>query len=495
MSIYAESAKRVSNLTRTENNAVALKSTNSALVDLFATFGSLRGKDYSEISKLFRMALAEDKLLAVKTMFYGRNIRGGLQERETFRKMLLSLASTDPDIVIKNIPIIALYGRYDDLYVLIGTKAENAMWDYLEDEIASDLRALKLGGSVSLCAKWLKSINTSSEESKKLGRATAKAFKLTQKEYRQTLAILRKHLKVVEGRMSAKDWKNIDYGKVTSGAMKNYRKAFQAHDPEGFEKFMEKVESGEETINSSTLFPYDILMAGNLTCTNWWNDGCLTMDEDKVLESQWKALPNYVTGENNILVMADTSGSMDGRPMATAIGLAIYFAERNKGAYKDLLMTFSKTPAFVTLKGTTLKDKVECIHPIVQNTDLEKAFNLILEVAVDKHVSQEELPKTLVIISDMHFDMAVAGDKNEVFFDTIKRKYESAGYEMPTVVFWNVSNRQAHTFQVTVDSRNVILVSGNSTSTFKSLLSNVGRTPYEYMLETLKDPMYDFVTI
>lgn len=501
---FTNGARTYGNFTRTENGAVALRSTGSDLLDLFATVGALRGKDASYVSNAFQLALAEDKLLATKLMFYARNVRGGLGERDVFRKMLVSLAKTNPEIVSKNLAWIPFFGRWDDLYVLVGTENEIEMWGLISRTINGDIEEMKAGKPVTLCAKWLKSINTSSRDSVSLGKKTAWALGMSEKQYRKTLSALRRHIDLVEVKMSAKEWYSINYEALPSRAMKNYRNALKTHNPNAFEKFITKVEKGEAKINASTLYPYDILMGAEMHSDANYRYGMgsynqhpkLTMKEDRVLEAQWKALPNYVEGENNVLVMADTSGSMEsdnGRPIATSVGLAIYFAERNKGAYKDLFMTFDGRPEFINLKGTTLKSKVECVPCINANTDLEAGFNLILKVALDNNVPQEEMPKTLIIISDMHFDQAT-GRNDMTFHESMKRKFGSHGYEMPTIIYWNVAQRES-AFQLSQNSANTMLVSGQSTSTFKSILGNIGRTPYEFMVETLNSKEYDCIKI
>lgn len=500
MNTFANSARNVSNITSTENGAVALRSTQSALVDLFATVGSLRVKSEADVRNAFDNALAEDKLLGTKLMFYARNIRGGLGERKTFRIMLKRLAESYPEVVRKNLHLIPLFGRFDDLYTLIGTKVETNMWNLISENLLADSFSMRNKGSVSLCAKWLKSINTSSAESQKLGKLTAKNLGFSEREYRKILSALRAYINLTEVKMSAKDWEEIDYSKVPSRAMKNYRKAFGKHDAEGFAKFITKVEKGEAKIHSATLFPYDIMRAGELRGYGSRFD----FNYDAVLEAQWKALPNYVDEGSNILIMADTSASMNGVPIATAIGLAIYFAERNVGAYKDLFLTFSESPSFVDLSGAkTLKDKVARVPAIVANTDLEKAFDLILGVAIKNRINQDEMPKSLVVISDMQFDSATntreygygrASVVKETFHESMERKFANAGYTMPSIVYWQVEERQK-SFQVTHDKNGVILVSGQGTSVFKSILTNVGKTPWDFMYEALSDPQYDCVTI
>ncbi len=479
------------NYTRTENDAVALKSTNSALVDLFGQIGAMRKRNEKEIEAAFIKAFNEDKLLATKMAFYARNIRGGLGERRAARVIFRYLANLYPNIIRKNIQYIPLFGRYDDLYEFVGTPVEEDMWLLIREQWDLDIENMRKGNPISLLAKWLKSVNTSSEESNRLGKLTAKKLRLSEKQYRKTLSMLRSHLDIVEVKMSSNRWEQIEYAHVPSRAMAIYRNAFRRHDEERFEEYIEAVSEGRAKINSSTLFPYDIIERMGLRYA--WD--YLYLDNyDQILEEQWKALPNYIEGKNNVLVMADTSGSMEGRPLATSVGLAIYFAERNKGVFKDTFMTFSSEPSLVKLTGNTLYEKIQCIPAIIANTNLEKGMRLILDTAIRHNLSQEDMPKSLIVISDMEFDRATDERIGETFYDTMARMFKEKGYKIPNIIFWNVDSRHNH-FQVTSEYKGVQLASGQSPSVFKSILQNIGKTPYEAMIDTLNDPMYDCITI
>lgn len=482
-----------SNYTRTERYAVALKSTNSALVDLFGQIGAMRNRTDQDIESAFAKAFAEDRLLATKMVFYARNIRGGLGERRAARIIFRYLANLYPDIIRKNIQYIPLFGRYDDLYEFVETPVEEDMWRLIRKQWQLDVQNMNNNKPVSLMAKWLKSINTSSEESRKLGKLTAKKLGLSEKQYRRTLSMLRSYLDIVEVKMSSNRWEQIEYAHVPSRAMAIYRNAFRKHDRKRFEEYTEDVISGKAKINSSTLFPYDIIERMGLRYVAY--SRYMQLDNyDQILEEQWKALPNYIEGEHNILVMADTSGSMQGRPLATSVGLAIYFAERNKGVFKDTFMTFSSKPSLVKLTGNTLYEKIQCIPAIIANTNLEKGLRLILDTAIRHNLSQDDMPKSLIIISDMEFDYATDERIGETFYDTMARMFKEKGYEIPNIIFWNVDSRHNH-FQVTSEYKGVQLASGQSPSVFKSILQNIGKTPYEAMIDTLNDPIYDCITI
>lgn len=494
------------NETLTENGAVAYRTTNSALLDMFAVIGALRSRPSEEIINKFTKAFAEDKLLAMKMLFYARNIRGGLGERRTFRILIKYMANYHPEVMRKNINLVPIFGRWDDLYEFVGTPLEDDAFEAINIQLSIDIVNLKRGKEISLLAKWLKSTSGVSVTSAKLGKLTAKKLHLSYKEYRQTLSKLREHLNIVERNMSADEWNKIVYQEVPSLAMKKYRNAFKNHNLIEFKEYIEKVKSGEEKINAKTLYPYDIMESAGLGEKNWSSRMYSLSDWDEVLEEQWKALPSYVEGENNILVMADTSGSMSGRPVCTSIGLAIYFAERNKGAWHNKFLTFSEKPSFIDLKGTNLAEKVSCIPDICSNTNIEAAFDLVLQTAINNNLSQEDMPKAIVIISDMEFDSAT-GDyswgkkekelsiaKQNKLMDEIAYKFQQNGYVIPKVIYWNADSRN-DTYHAICENKNVAMVSGQSASAFRSVLMAVDEDPYNTMLKTLNDEIYDVVRI
>lgn len=479
----------------TENGAYAHKSTGNSLVDLFATIGAYRSRSDSQVENVFSNAFGEDKLLATKMSFYARNIRGGLGERKVSRTIWKWLAFQYPEVMRKNLSLVPLFGRWDDMYSFVGTPIEDEMWAVLKEQWYKDLKDYLARKPISLLAKWLKSVNTSSLESVALGKLTATRLGLSEQIYRKTLSKLRAYLNVVETIMSDNEWERITYEAVPSKAMNNYRKAFSKRDAERFVDYLSKVTKGEAKINSSALYPYDI------------TEKILYKGErSTVLEEQWKALPNYVEEGSNILVMADTSGSMSGRPLATSVGLAVYFAERNTGPFHNVFMTFSSQPEFVTLKGATLYDKLYNASRATwqQNTDIEAAFRKILEVALLNKVLQSELPKSLIVISDMEFDTATTSYNSSSYWSkkptmkkdyyyTMKELYAKNGYELPKVVFWNVDARN-DTFHAELEN-GVHFASGQSISVFKSIVNNAEVGPYELMLNVLNDPQYDAVRV
>lgn len=482
---FSDVMREESKWTKTENGADAKNTTDSALLDMFATIGSMRSRSEDEIIQKFELAFQEDPLGAMRCLFWVRDCRGGSGERRVFRVLLPYIAQKHYEELYRNLELIPEYGRWDDFYALIGTPMEEQFWPFISWKLFRDIKEMEVGRPCSLLAKWLKKADASSPNTRKLGIYTAKKLGMSVYDYKRLCVKLRKYIDVVEQRMSANEWDAINYPAVPSRAMMNYRKAFVRHDEERFNEYLNKVQSGEQKINSSTLYPYDIV------------EKILYKYEDsKVLEAQWDNLPDYVDGDVNAVVMADVSGSMSGRPMATSIGLAMYFAERNKGAYHNLFMTFSRNPKFVELKGNNITQKINFISKADWgwNTDLEKALLKILDVAIENHCSQEEMPKSLIIISDMEIDEADGQNHWENFYDYVSRVYEDHGYKIPNVVFWNVNSRH-DVFLADKDRKGVQLISGQSASTFKNLIGCVDKTPVEMMYSVLNSERYQAIQI
>lgn len=475
--------------TLTENGAYALNTTGGRLLDFFSVAGALRGQDPIRVQRLFADAFAEDPLGALRTLFYLRDVRGGLGERSTFRLLIRYAAEHYPREMGEVVHLIPEYGRWDDLYVLIGTPAEALAWTTMYEQWKKDL----LSEHPSLLAKWIKSPNSHSKETKALGLRTAEAFGYTPAEMRKSLSKLRARLRLVETKMSANQWTEIEYPAVPSRAMSIYNKAFNRHDQVGFDSYMKNVKAGTAKINADTLYPYDILkqVFGLRLWTSY-------VREDAVANAQWNALPDYV-GDHSAIVIADTSGSMfsgAGRvqPIYVALSLAIYFAERNKGPYKGLWMSFSGDSAYQRLKGQTIAQKVASIDMKAwgNSTNLAAAFDRTLATAIANRVQPDDLPQSIIVISDMEID--VCGARNWTFYDTMAQKYADAGYTIPNVIFWNVDSRH-DTYHADARRKGVQLVSGASPSVFKQVMGLVGTTPVEAMYKILNSPRYEAIKI
>ena len=486
---FAEAAKMNAVFTRTENGAVALNTTGDARLDLFGTVGSLRGAAKCRITRLFSEAWKADPLFATKIAFYARDVRGGLGERQTFRTLLQYMAKAHPQALRLNLDLIGVYGRYDDLYCLIGTPLEDEMWAAMKKQFEEDRQNLQAGNAISLLAKWIKTADASSEKTRMLGILTAQKLGYSVYEFKRLVRAMRKQIGIVEALMSAGRWDEIRYSAVPSRAMMIYRKAFMKHDGERYGQFIQKAVAGEEKIHSATLYPYDIVE--KVMGMGW---GRCRIREDEALEAQWRQLPDYVEKGTNALVIADTSGSMHGRPMATSVGLAVYFAERNTGAYHNMFMSFSGTSRIQVLKGETLAQKIGSINMSdwQNNTNLQAAFDHVLEIAVANHISAEEMPKSLIVISDMEIDYC--GDRNWTFYEKMARRYADYGYQIPNIIFWNVASRH-DVFHADKSRIGVQLVSGQSASVFRQVMQCVGMTPVEAMEKTINSERYAAIAV
>lgn len=363
----------------------------------------------------------------------------------------------------------------------------------MKRQFNEDLENMTENKPISLLAKWIKTPDASSATTRALGILTAKKLGYTVYKFKRLLRTMRSYLKIVEAKMSANEWASIDYESVPSRAAMLYKKAFLKHDGARYGGYIEAVKNDDKKINASTLYPYDIIERYDI----WTPRISRYSKPDDVLEELWKALPNYVSDDaGNMLVMADVSGSMTGRPMATSIGLAIYFAERNKGEFRNMFMTFSMDAKVVSIDGDALHSKICSVFDkgVGYNTDIGAAFRSLLNMATTNHVPAEDMPSAIIIVSDMEFD-EIGPNRNKTFYDEMKDEYLAAGYTLPHIVFWNVNARN-DTFHATSDVAGVSMLSGSSVTSFKNMISAIeGTTPLEFMLAAINVERYDDITI
>lgn len=481
----------------TENGAVGYRTTGKKLLDLNFSVASLRSTSEQEIINKFMDAYWEKPELAMRWLFYCRDIRGGLGERRTFRVILKNLAQDKPEIVRSVIKFTAEYGRFDDLWCLLDTDLKNDVLAVVKEQFDVDRTNMRNNAPISLLAKWLPSENASSAETKRYGTMIREWYGLSHRDYRKMLSEMRKYIDVVERKMSAKQWGEINYESVPSRANLIYNKAFLRNDEERRREYLNALEKGEVKINAGTLFPHDIVH-------KYMNENIFGVDvlpTDSALESLWKALPNTVQGNDNTIVVADGSGSMtcriDPNSSVTALdvanALAIYFSERSSGEFKNKYITFSKRPQLVDFSDAkTLRDKIQIAlrHSEVSDTNIEATFDLILRTAVNGNMSQEDMPRNILIISDMEFNAAVGFNKpDETLFATISKKYEKHGYKLPRLVFWNVNSRTG-TIPVKENELGVALVSGFSVNIVNMVMSDK-LDAYECLLDVLNSERYE----
>lgn len=491
------------NYSVTENGALGYRTTGKELLDLNFAVASLRKASEQDIVNRFVRAFSEDKVLAMKWLFFVRDVREGIGERRLFRVVIKNIVKSNPEMVIPLINLIPEYGRYDDLWCLLGNKASaKVVLEIVDKQLTEDLSNMNAGKPISLLSKWLPSCNASSVQTKKYAKQIYEALGLTEREYRKALSKFRKYLDVVEVKMSNKNWSEIKYESVPSRANLIYNNAFLRNDEERRREYLGKLEKGETKINASTLFPHDIVH--KYSALNGWYSPELK-SKDSAIEALWKALPDTVQGCGNTIVVADGSESMtftvDNSSRVTALevanALAIYFAERSSGEFKDKYITFSTRPQLVDFsKADSLHDKLQIAltHNEVADTNIEKVFDLILTTAIKNNMKQEDIPQNILIISDMEFNSCAVCDSeyrnrpDTRLFKVIAKKYASAGYMLPRLIFWNVASRTG-TIPVKENDLGVALVSGFSVNIAKMVMSNK-TDPYECLLETLNSERY-----
>lgn len=500
---FTELLENEINHTTTENGAVALKSTKSGLLDAFGKLGAMRTNEETEIIKTFNLAYAENKELAMKLLFYVRDIRGGQGERRVFRVIMNYLAKNKPEVVIKNLDNFAFYGRYDDLLCLLDTPVECEVLGYIYNTLKSDLKSVKQGGAPSLMAKWLPSVN-GVKNTRNVALKIVKGLNMSEREYRKTLSKLRRALDLVEIKIAENRYEEIDFSKLPSKAQMVYRELFMRKAQERYTAYLKELMLGKAKINAGTLFPVDIvgkvLREYNVSLANRY-----------LYDAMWKNLPNYFEGRNETgLCVVDVSGSMSGTPMEVAISLGLYCADKCNGPFKNRFITFSSRPELVKVQGEDIVDKVLNMQRADwgMNTDFNKVLGLILDTAIKNNCSQSDIPNKLYVISDMQFDYASG-------HDTLHRdwteKFAEHGYTMPAIVYWNVRTSNCGMFQEDKNGTNVAMVSGYSPVLFRNVIDGTqyeevmnenGKivieqriNPTVVMLTTLQNERYDRVQI
>ena len=464
----------------TENGGLCYRSSGGgALLDFFAIVGGMRKRDEADIVQMYHAARKEDKELADKIILYVSNIReGGLGERRIGRILLKALAFLDRYKVERNFQTFVTNSRFDCLYALEGTPAETAMWQFMKDTLLKDATAMKAGKPISLAAKWMKSINTSSAESKRLARKFCTVAGISERTYRKTLAALRKYSNVVEVKMSANEWEDINFEAVPSIAMKRYSTAFGKHCPNAFTQYKRELTTGEAKVNAQTLYPYDItyqfMYGGNA--------------DRNILEAQWKAQKNWFKEGRNVVCCADVSDSMRGMPMAASIGLAMYCARYNTGAYNGYYLTFTGKPYFYKIdENESLETNIrKVMRNVGYNTEMDKMFEAIYEMAV----RENDAPDALVIVSDMEIDRFMRANACDDIITKWVNKFRNAGLECPKMILWNCESRQ-NTYLARHNNPYVGFVSGCSAGTFANLSELIDNSAYDAMVKILSQ--YEFV--
>ena len=491
------------NYKRTENGALAHRTTNSAVYDMFAMGAAYRKRSDEDCILLFKNAFEEDSVLALKCLFYIRDCRGGQGERRFFRTCFRWLAENKPVRARNLIEYLPEYGRYDDLFELFDTPVEKNVMALIENQLRADMASNKNG--ISLIAKWLPSENASSKETIARAKKIRQYLGVTSKQYRQMLSKLRAKINVLERLMSANEWDKIEFDKIPSRAGIIYRNAFARRDiiAKKYESF---AKDKNTKVNASVLYPYEVV--AKAVKTSRWSYHFETFDETEraMINKYWENLEEYIdpNKKDKILCMVDTSGSMTGNtaaaPINVAISLGLYCAERANGPFKNHYISFSSRPQLIKIEGVDFVDKVRRIYKtnLCENTNLIAAFDLLLEIAKRPGVRKEDIPETIIVLSDMEIDQGTgsgywSSSNNNRWtkqtasteMEKMRQKWASSGFKLPRLIYWNLDARSNTILDA---GPNVSFVSGMSPVLFKRVLS--GKNGYELMLETICSDRY-----
>lgn len=509
--VFMNGMKNATNYTYTENGALTHKSTMSGLLDLFAMGAAYRTRTNEDVIMLFKNAYDEDPTYALKCLFYIRDVRGGQGERRFFRVATKWLASAHTEAMERNLIHIPEYGRWDDLFNFLGTPLETKALDIVKHQLALDVQCK----TPSLLAKWMPSENTSSMETRQRAKVVRKYLNMSSKEYRKVLSILRKRINVLERLMSEGRWDEIEFDKIPSKAGLKYKNAFARHDIERMKKnpevksYEDFAKDTETKVNAKALYPYEVVAKATevMGVRDYWRRRetvALDNTDRLMVNKYWDNLADYFNGKTfNGLAVVDTSSSMTGgdasAPINVAISLGMYCAEKAKGPFAGHYVSFASRPQLIAVNGADFCDKVARIYKtnLVDNTNIEATFDMLLNVAIQNNCSQDDLPQNLLILSDMEFDQGTGhyfygGNKwnPNTLMEKIRDKWASYGYRLPHLIYWNLQARQ-NNIPENIGCGLISYVSGMSPSIFETILS--GKTGVELMMEVLNKDRYSVI--
>lgn len=493
--------KERDNIKLTENLGIARKSTLDAVYDLWSFGGAYRKRSEADCILLFKNAFEQDESMALKCLFYLRDIKGGQGERRFFRVCFKWLCDNHPEAAKRNLDYVSEFGRWDDLiYTAADTKLEDYMLFKIKEQLVLDLDCK----TPSLLGKWLPSENASSYTTTKMANKVRKYLKMTHKQYRKVLSSLRTKINIVEKLMSENRWDEIEFDKIPSRAGLIYRNAFARRDLIQ-QKYKEFIKSEKTTVNTKDLYPYDIVSKA-VEGAGWgYNFKELSQVDRMAIEKYWNNQKDYFNGKPcEMLAVIDTSGSMTDScadaPLNVALSLGMYCAERMNGAFKNHFITFSRKPELIEFEGIDFVDKVRRVYERNQceNTNLTAVFDLLKDMVLSGKAKAKDLPSKIIVISDMSIDSG-ANDWSDPFnswstentkttMERIRKEWSDIGLKMPALTYWNVNARESNILDSGPD---VSFVSGCSPVLFEQVLRGV--TGIELMLDKLNSTRYECI--
>ena len=458
------------NVIKNTKGGLYYRSSLNANLDFFS--GVSRHNSVNDIQNAFAKAFIEDDMTAIANLLYVLDIRGGKGERRIFKECFSLLANADKKMALKVLYLIPILGRYDYILEGLNTLIDEEVVALIKEQLDKDMNS----DNPSLLAKWLPSLRTHNKNNH-LAKHLVNKLNMSEKEYRKVLSTLRSKINIVEKNITNKTFDNIDFNAVPCKAMLKYQDFFKNNITEEYNEYLNSLTKGEAKVNTSGLFCYEII-------NKVWKNN---YKKDVLIDTMWTQQKDVLNGINkNILVVADTSGSMtwnNSLPLANSIGLALYTAERNTGIFKDCFITFSSNPTIQKVTGENISQKVRNIKSINSNTDIDKVFKLILKEFMNENVDKQDFPSHILIVSDMEFDDGVYS-KGGTNFEGWKKAFEAKGFKLPTIIFWNVAC-YTKGLPVTKKDNDVVMVSGFSTNVLENIFNLDNYNPINCMLTTL----------
>ena len=444
---------------KTTNGALQFEPTDECLT-LFSRIGSMRNASPNSIKKMFEEAFESNPELATQISYWARAAREGSGERSTFYTILDEIVKTSPDFVSDNAITLAELGYYKDLL------------RYFNIQGVVSAFAHSIQQKDRLACKW-------APRKGENARLLRDELGFTNKQYR---VWVKENSETVEQQLSSKKIEEINYSSVPGTAMRKYMRTFNKKDEK---RFQEWKEDKTTKASVSATYPHEIL----------------SCDDEALADKQWNNLQDFMKdSEENILPMIDVSGSMFGLPLTIAIGLGMYLSERNKGSFKNRYLTFSESPELKGLVGDSVAERMGNISRDEwgMNTNFEKAYQLILDLAIEFKVPQEKMPTMLLVLSDMQFDESQRGmysSDSQPHFDWMEEEFEKAGYKFPKLVFWNLNGDVPIGQPVMTEQSGAAMVSGFSPKIMTAVLNAEEFNPMEVMMEALKPIELDYTNL
>jgi hypothetical protein len=386
--------------------------------------------------------------------------------------------------------------------------------------------------NISLCAKWTPRENSAFGNmyadlaydyykyvyNKPVDKQSTKNY--AKMIYRNVLTKLNKRLDTTQIKMCNKMWSTIMFDKMTSITLNKQQYAIMFKNKNGKERTIYennlrdkqdrllckenflKWKQSKTHVNGANVSMYDFVKTGI---------GLIYHPEDDLIDllnKQWLSNGSSTANFENIIVMVDTSSSMEQdnyTPLYNAIGLGIRIAEKSK--FGKRCLTFHETPSWVMLDNTpeaTFYKDLSILRkaPWGGSTNFDDAMGLILEHIMKVKMPVDEVSELkLVVLSDMQFN-GNQHNLSQTIDEKIKMNFAEAGmkihnrpYTPPKIVFWNL--RLTSGFPTVSYAENMCMISGYNADLMDNFIETSGNMAsfdtFTLLEKTLNSERYNFL--